>query len=73
MKLSAKQQELLDAMKRGVKVHRYYGRHSTYFRREDTNSKCTATINALETKGVIKIQPAILGQHRSRVTIKEDE
>ncbi len=52
-KLSPACQELLDAMKRGVKVHGIFGFHSYYFR-EDNHRKCTRQIDTLRRLGLVK-------------------
>lgn len=52
-KLSAAQQELLDAMKRGVGVILMKGGDSYYFRC-DNHKKCTQTIRTLLAKGLVE-------------------
>lgn len=56
MKLTERQQELLDAMKRGAVVHYmpYAGRfnRSAYYFRNDTMKRCTAAAEALLKKGL---------------------
>ena len=50
-KLSPTQQELLDAMRRGVVVH-YMGGIDAYYFRSDTMKRCTSTALALHVKGM---------------------
>jgi len=51
--LSATQQELLDAMTRGVGVMLMRGRDCYYFRC-DNQKKCTQTIRTLLAKGLVE-------------------
>lgn len=55
-KLPKKQQELLDALKRGVPVHYMEGWYSrkSYWFRGDTFQRVTATANALMDKGLAR-------------------
>lgn len=53
MKLSAKQFELLDAMRKGVRVHFMKG-VDPYCFRSDTMKKCTATLFALKDRGLVE-------------------
>jgi hypothetical protein len=59
-KLSKTQQDLLDAMKRGVTVHYmpYAGRFNptAYYFRTDTMKRCTAAADALIQKGLAKVE-----------------
>lgn len=56
-KLTPTQQELLDAMRRGVEV-RYMApwshRDSAYYFREDTLKKCTATARGICNRGLAR-------------------
>ena len=49
-KLSPASQELLDAMRRGVKVHGMFGLNSYYFR-ADTFRRCSPQVRALLSSG----------------------
>jgi len=49
--LSPACQELLDALRRGVRVHGMFGIRSYYFR-EDTMTHCTRTVDALIRHGL---------------------
>lgn len=53
MKLSKSQEELLDAMKRGVVVHGIFGIDSYYFR-SDSFRRCTRPAEALIARGLIE-------------------
>jgi hypothetical protein len=52
-RLSATQQELLDAMKCGVKVHFMLGMDAHCFR-TDTHARCSRTVDALRARGLIE-------------------
>jgi hypothetical protein len=58
VKLSKPQQELLDAISAGVKVSLtpYAGRFNPkeYYRRWDTNAKCTTAARGLLEKGLVE-------------------
>ena len=53
VKLSPRQQELLDAVNAGASIHHMVGIHASYFR-TDTMKSCTATARALEDRGLVK-------------------
>lgn len=52
-RLSALQKELLDAMLSGVSVHMMKG-IDTYYFRSDNHAKCTKSVNALLSKGLVE-------------------
>lgn len=58
MSLTAKQQELLDAMRGGVRCiyMRYMGSFNTnaYYYRSDNHKKCTAQAKALLERGLVE-------------------
>jgi hypothetical protein len=53
VRLSTTQQNLLDAMRSGVRVHFMSGLNAHCFR-TDTHASCTATVAALRRKGLIE-------------------
>ena len=53
MILSKAQHELLDAMRKGIRVHFLTGLHARYFR-TDTMGGCTKTAEALERKKLVE-------------------
>ena len=68
-KLTAKQQELLDAVNRGVVLRymRYMGRFnpSAYYFRSDTLNRCTSTAAALYERGLVaRVNENEFGDHK---------
>ena len=53
VRLSASQQELLDAMRGGVRVYYMTGMNAHAFR-TDTMRHCTSTIDALKRRGLVE-------------------
>lgn len=56
-KLTPAQQELLDAMRRGVEVHYmspWSHRQSGYYYRSDTLERCTAAARGLRNRGLAR-------------------
>lgn len=72
MKLTAKQQELYDALKQGVVVHYmpYMGRFnpSAYYYRHDTHQKVTVAADALVKKGLAERYDEDWRGHKLRVS-----
>lgn len=52
--LSPAMQDLLDAMRRGVRVH-YMGGVNPYYFRADTMKPCTKQIEALQARGLVRV------------------
>ena len=72
MKLTKTQQELLDAMRTGVKVSYmpYAGRlnPAAYYYRSDNHRKCTGAANSLKDKGLVEIvDKKFGGSHQLRL------
>jgi hypothetical protein len=54
-KLSPAQQELLDAIRKGVRVHCINGtREGWYYFRADSMDRCTAQAKGLEARGLVE-------------------
>lgn len=71
-KLPKTQQDLYDAMKRGVICHymRYMGtfRPNAYYFRTDTHASCTAAVEALVKKGLAeRFEVTQFGDHKVRL------
>lgn len=70
--LSQTQQDLFDAMRRGVVVHHmpYMGRlnPSAYYFRDDTNKRCTSAALALISKGIAESR----GRHDNKTLVLKE-
>jgi len=51
--LTPAMQDLLDAMRRGARVH-YIGGVNAYYFRSDTRKLCTKQVDALQSRGLVR-------------------
>lgn len=72
MKLSKAQQEVVDKMREGYRLHHSNFTGSIWLRKDGINSYITrVTFNALRKKGVVKQQPVDIGRLQAEYRLTE--